>query len=97
MSAETLGTSVGARLWYEGAAWTVVQLDGSAVLLRSADRFMRVHAPALVGVARALDDPMQEEGPHAELDAVILAGLTRAQRSCIEAEAEGTDARSGVT
>lgn len=49
MSAETLGTSVGARLWYEGAAWTVVQLDGSAVLLRSADRFMRVHAPALVG------------------------------------------------
>ncbi len=88
MSAETLDTSVGARLWYEGAAWTVVQLDGSAVLLRSADRFMRVHAPALVGVARALDDPMQEEGPHAELDAVILAGLTRAQRSCIEAEAE---------
>ena len=88
MSAESLNTSVGARLWYEGAAWTVVQLDGSAVLLRSADRFIRVHAPALVGVARPLDDPGQEERPHTELDAVILAGLTRAQRSSIEAEAE---------
>lgn len=88
MSAESLNTSVGARLWYEGAAWTVVQLDGSAVLLRSADRFMRVHAPALVGVARPLDDPGQEEGPHTELDVVVLAGLTRAQRSSIEAEAE---------
>ncbi|MGP5128015.1 transposase [Brachybacterium tyrofermentans] len=88
MSTESLDTSVGARLWYEGAAWTVVQLDGSAVLLRSVDRFLRVHAPALVGAARPLDDPPHEGGPHAELDAVILAGLTSAQRARIEVEAE---------
>lgn len=88
MSVESLDTSVGARLWYEGAAWTVVQIDGSAVLLRSVDQFLRVHAPALAGVARPLDDPSQEAGPHAELDAVILAGLTSAQRARVEAEAE---------
>lgn len=61
MSTESLDTSVGARLWYEGAAWTVVQLDGSTVLLRSVDRFLRVHAPALVGAARPLDDPRTRE------------------------------------
>ncbi|MGP5131719.1 hypothetical protein, partial [Brachybacterium tyrofermentans] len=81
MSTESLDMSVGARLWYEGAAWTVAQIDGSAVLLRSVDRFLRVHAPALVGAARPLDDdPSEERAPHAELDAVVLAGLTGAQR-----------------
>lgn len=41
MSTESLDTSVGARLWYEGAAWTVVQLEGTTALLRSADRLLR--------------------------------------------------------
>lgn len=39
MTAESLDTSVAARLWYEGVAWTVVQIDGSTVLL---------HRPRLV-------------------------------------------------
>lgn len=88
MSTESLDTSVGARLWYEGAAWTVVQLEGTTALLRSADRLLRVHVPSLVGAARPLDDPAHDAPPHAELDAVILASLTRAQRSSIEAEAK---------
>ncbi len=87
MTTESLDTSVGARLWYEGAAWTVVQIDGSTVLLQSADRYVRVHAPALVGVARPLDEPFHDDSPHAELDAVILASLTGAQRARIESEA----------
>lgn len=80
MSIESLDTSVGARLWYEGAAWTVVQLEGTTALLRSADRLLRVHVPSLVGAARPLDDPAHDAPPHAELDAVILASLTHAQR-----------------
>ena len=71
MTAESLDTSVGARLWYEGVAWTVVQIDGSTVLLQSADRYLRVHAPALVGVARALDESAHDDSPHAELDAIL--------------------------
>jgi len=88
MSRECLDVSIGARLWYEGAAWPVVQLEGTAVLLRSADRFQRVHAPTLVGVARPLDERAQEKDPHADLDAVLLDGLTSAQRSRIQAEAK---------
>ena len=87
MTTESLDTSVGARLWYEGAAWTVVQIDGSTVLLQSADRYVRVHAPALVGVARPLNESFHDDSPHAELDAVILASLTGAQRARIESEA----------
>jgi len=87
VTTESLDTSVGARLWYEGATWTVVQIDGSTVLLQSADRYVRVHAPALVGVARPLDESFHNDSPHAELDAVILASLTGAQRARIESEA----------
>lgn len=87
MTTESLDTSVGARLWYEGAAWTVVQIDGSTVLLQSADRYLRVHAPALVGVARPLNESVHDDSPHAELDAIILASLTNAQRTRIETEA----------
>lgn len=36
----------GCRLWYQGTAWTVVELNGFAVILRSADQFKRARAPA---------------------------------------------------
>ena len=88
MSVESLDTSVGARLWYEGTAWTVVELDGATVVLRSADRFKRVHAPSLIGLAQPLDERTQDDDPHAELDAVVLGGLTTAQRARVEAEAQ---------
>lgn len=88
MSAESLDVSVGARLWYQASAWTVVELDADAVVLRSADRLTRVHVPSLIGVARPLDEGVQDADPHTELDAVVLGGLTTAQRARIEAEAQ---------
>ncbi|MCW1804141.1 DDE-type integrase/transposase/recombinase [Brachybacterium squillarum] len=79
MSAESLDTSVGARLWYEGAAWTVVELDGPNALLRAGDQFKKVHAPSLVGIAESLDLPTVQDA-RAELDAVVLASLSTTQR-----------------
>ena len=56
MSAESLDVSVGARLWWQGSAWTVVEHESAIVILRSGEQFKKVHAPSLVGVAQALDD-----------------------------------------
>lgn len=63
MSAESLDVSVGARLWYQASAWTVVELDADAVVLRAADRLTRVHVPSLIGVARPLDEGVQDADP----------------------------------
>lgn len=87
MTAEVLDTSVGQQMWYAGAAWTVVELDGMNVVLRSAERLVRVHAPALVGLASSLSTSSQPT-ERAELDAVRLGSLTTKQRSAIEREAE---------
>ena len=81
MSTTVLDISVGSRLWYQGAAWTVVELDGSAVTLRSADQFKRVHAPALTGIAEPLDGSRAGEDISSDLDAVIIASLTSKQRA----------------
>lgn len=86
MSEETLDVSVGARLWCEGSAWTVVEHDGRSVMLRSGEHLKRVDAPSLVGLAGRLDEPAATD-PLAELDTVVLASLSVAQRRAIEAEA----------
>jgi len=91
-----LDTSVGARLWWDGAAWTVVELDGSALVMRSGDLLRRVHAASLIGLAQPLEDRSEEQGPRAELDAVVLSSLTAAQRRQIEAEAEVFDELIGA-
>lgn len=57
MSTETLDISVGARLWYDGSAWTVVEHNGTAVVLRSNEHLKRVHAPSLIGLVESLDEP----------------------------------------
>ncbi|MGP5683493.1 transposase [Brachybacterium alimentarium] len=90
MSAENLDTSVGARLWYEGAAWTVVELDGSNALLRAGDQFKKVHAPLLVGTAESLDLPTVQDA-RAELDAVVLASLSNKQLDGVYREAKVFD------
>lgn len=90
MSAESLDISVGARLWYEGAAWTVVELDGSSALLRAGDQFKKVHAPSLVGTAESLDLPTVQDA-RAELDAVVLASLNTKQREEVYREAKVFD------
>lgn len=88
MKPQSLDTSVGARLWHNGSAWTVVEFDGTAVVLRSGDQFKRVHAPSLVGQAEPLDDRVQDDDPHAEIDAVLVSGLASVQRERLEAEAQ---------
>lgn len=87
MSTTVLDVSVGARLWYQGTAWTVVELDGFAVTLRSSDQFKRVHAPALTGIAEPLDNDRDDEDSAESLDAVVIASLTPKQRRQIESEA----------
>src|SRR5699024_4358250 len=88
MNAETLNISVGARLWYGGSAWTVVEHDGTTVVLRSTDRLMRAHAGSLLGLAQPLEAASHHEDSPSELDAVILANLTPAQRKDIETQAK---------
>lgn len=90
MSAKSLDVSVGARLWWQGSAWTVVEHESAIVILRSGEQFKKVHAPSLVGVAQALDDrPVQDAD--AELDAVVLASLTSVQRAEVEQQAKVFD------
>lgn len=88
VESDSLDVSVGSRLWHDGAVWTVAELEGSVVVLHTRNQFKRVHAPSLVGRAQALDEPPQDDDPHAELDAVIFAGLDAEQRRQVEREAE---------
>ncbi|MCI4013038.1 TnsA-like heteromeric transposase endonuclease subunit [Brevibacterium sp. ZH18] len=87
MSTTVLDVSVGSRLWYQGTAWTIVELDGFAVTLRSAEQFKRVHAPALAGIAQPLDEDRDGEDSGESSDAVVIASLTPKQRRQIESEA----------
>ncbi|WNB85791.1 hypothetical protein [Cellulomonas sp. ATA003] len=90
MKVETLDVSVGARLWHQGAVWTVVEHDGAGVTLRSGEHFKVVHAPSLVGVAEPLDDHPVEDAD-TELDAILLAALSPKQRAEIEQQARVFD------
>ena len=65
MSTTVIDVSVGSRLWYQGTAWTVVELNGFAVILRSADQFKRAHAPALA--AADTGDESRLDGSRSEL------------------------------
>lgn len=86
MTVAVLNTSVGCKLWYEGAAWTVVEVDGSHLVLRSAERLLRVHAPSLVGIASQLAET-DHAADRDELDAIRLSSLTPKQRASLEREA----------
>ncbi|MCM3660375.1 transposase [Georgenia satyanarayanai] len=86
MSVESLDVSVGARLWYQGSAWTVVEHDGDGVMLRSGDHFRKVHAPSLVGAAESLDYRAVQH-TDTELDAIVLAALSSKQRAEVERQA----------
>lgn len=91
MSTDSLDVSIGARLWFQGSAWTVVEHDGATVLLRSGDNLRKVHAPSLVGLAQPLDDQIDEGQSQTELDAVVLSALSATQRRAVEAEAQVFD------
>ncbi|WP_289020274.1 hypothetical protein [uncultured Ornithinimicrobium sp.] len=91
MSTDSLDVSVGARLWFQGSAWTVVEHDGATVLLRSGENLRKVHAPSLVGLAQPLDDQVDEGQSQTELDAVVLSALSATQRRAVEAEAQVFD------
>ncbi|MBE1515194.1 DDE-type integrase/transposase/recombinase [Nesterenkonia halotolerans] len=87
MTSEILDIFVGAGLWHDGAAWTVVELDGTTVVLRSGEHFKRAHAPSLIGQAEPLQEEIGDQDPHSELDVVLLSGLSKVQRERLEAEA----------
>ena len=90
MVAERLDVSVGSRLWLEGGAWTVVELHGAQAVLECQGRFMRVHAPSLVG--RAVPLRWREEPrPRGRADAVVLSSLSASKRRAIEEEASVLD------
>lgn len=90
MSPENLDASVGVRLWFEGAVWIVVELDGSTALLRAGDHFRKVHTPSLVGAAESLDRPAAPDA-RTGLDAVVLASLSSTQRDDIYRESKVFD------
>ncbi|TLP73075.1 DDE-type integrase/transposase/recombinase [Nesterenkonia sphaerica] len=86
MNAESLDISIGARLWYQGSAWAVVEHDGSGVLLRSGKSFKKVHGASLVGHAEPLSEKVQVE--NRELDVVVLETLDKVQRAEVERQAK---------
>lgn len=90
MEPRYLDLSVGARIWHDGSAWTVVEHDGARVALRSGDHLKRVHGTSLVDVAEPLDD---SETPRddSELHAVILGSLNSKQRKELERQAQVFD------
>ena len=86
----SLNVSVGARLWYLGSAWTVVELDGALVTLRSSAHLKKVHGSSLVGSATSLDDN-SDVGDSGELEAVALSALNPGKRSEVERQAQVFD------
>jgi putative transposase len=86
----SLNVSVGARLWYLGSAWTVVELDGALVTLRSSAHLKKVHGSSLVGSATSLDDN-SDVSDSGELEAVALSALNPGKRSEVERQAQVFD------
>lgn len=86
----SLNVSVGARLWYLGSAWTVVELDGALVTMRSGDHFKKVHGSSLAGSATSLDNG-SDRGDSGELEAVALSALNPRKRSEVERQAQVFD------
>jgi len=87
---------VGARLWFDGQAWTVCEvLTGTVRLQDGSAGFRTATIGDLLGSASGLDDPRGEQLPATELSAVALASLTSGQRAVLEAEVVALSALLG--
>lgn len=76
---------VRARVWFDGAAWTVCDVSGAEVRLRDCGDGYRLAAiDELLGWARDLDVDVADECSPREMANVALSGLTAKQRSAVE-------------
>ena len=85
MSSNVLELRVGARVWFDGGAWTVCEVLGAEVRLRDSGNGYRLTAiDELLGRASDLDTDLDEVGPHVGMTSVALSRLTAKQRSMVE-------------
>lgn len=85
MSSNVLELRVGARVWFDGGAWTVCEVLGAEVRLRDSGNGYRLTAiDELLGRASELDTDLDEVGPHVGMTSVALSRLTAKQRSMVE-------------
>lgn len=93
MTGRVLDLRVGSRIMYKGDPHTVVELEGTTVVLESQGYYTRVHAPSLVGWAfplprRRLDDETEAEAVDDSAGQVKLASIEPSEREQVEREAE---------
>lgn len=85
MSGNVLELKVGARVWFDGGAWTVCEVLGAEVRLRdSEDRYRLTAIDELLGRARGLDADAEPGASSLGMTNVALSALTAKQRSLVE-------------
>lgn len=86
MTSSVLELKVGARIWFDGGAWTVCEVFGAEVrLLDSGERYRLAAIDELLGSARDLNAASShDEYVDGCLAAVALSALTTKQRTQLE-------------
>lgn len=85
MSRNVLELKVGARVWFDGGAWTVCEVLGAEVRMRdSDDRYRLTAIDELLGRARGLDADAEPSASSLGMTNVALSALTAKQRSLVE-------------
>lgn len=85
MSGNVLELKVGARVWFDGGAWTVCEVPGAEVRLRdSHDRYRLTAIDELLGRARDLDAVADTDATSPGMSNVALSALTAKQRGLVD-------------
>lgn len=85
MSGNVLELKVGARVWFDGGAWTVCEVLGAEVRLRdSHDRYRLTAIDELLGRARDLDAVADTDATSPGMSNVALSALTAKQRGLVD-------------
>jgi len=85
MSGNVLELKVGARVWFDGGAWTVCEVLGAEVRLRdSHDRYRLTAIDELLGRARDLDVVPDTDATSPGMSNVALSALTAKQRGLVD-------------
>lgn len=84
-----VGLRVGSRVWFDGQGWEVSELTGASARLHAGGAVRTVSVSSLVGstVDAKQPDP-SAASPDWDIPAVVVAGLSSAQMSSLNARVE---------
>jgi hypothetical protein len=89
VATETITLSVGAKIWFDGATWTVVEVFGSMVRLRSHTDQRLAEIIDLLRDASPAETPRPDlDDVRSELSATALANLSKRERERIQHQYE---------